>query len=337
MRWLIFSFAFCVMSASIVGCKDGDRHGASKMDAPQASFFGAPSRREEAGHDQGDRAGPRVISGLTSTGNLDKQPKADEPAKKDRPRKIRYTGDIQLIVKDINDAEEALDAASKAAKGEYERAEVNRSANVVRSGIWRIRVPVENLTAFRKAVAKIGDVEKDVLESEDMTAKYYDLEAHLANRKAERDAVRDFLTEIGKKDPRFLEVKRELNEISDDINRKEGMIKLWKDMTDLTTFTVHMREKQAYNPPAPPKIEPDPSFGERVGKTWEGSWSSFIGFCQGVAIVAVALAPWSPVILVGLFFVWFVARRMSSRAEESAPVVEVVDEKPKGERSEPLG
>src|SRR5262249_8663365 len=126
----------------------------------------------------------------------------DQPAKglekQEKPRKIRYTADMKLVVEKLDDAEEALDAARKEAKGEYEKVEVKRSANVVRSGTWRARVPVNNLNSFRKAVAKIGNVDRDTIESEDMTAKYYDLETHIKNRKAEQTAVREFLVEIGK-------------------------------------------------------------------------------------------------------------------------------------------
>ena len=59
---------------------------------------------------------------------------------------------MKLVVEKLDEAEEALDAARKEAQGEYEKAEVNSSSNVVRTGMWRVRVPVENLNAFRKAV-----------------------------------------------------------------------------------------------------------------------------------------------------------------------------------------
>lgn len=254
---------------------------------------------------------------------------APEPAeKKEKPRKIRYTADMKLIVEKIDDADEALDAARKEAKGEYEKVEINRSANVVRSGTLRVRVPINNLNSFRKAVAKIGDVERDTIDSEDMTSKYYDLEIHIKNRKAEQTAVREFLVEIGKKDPRFMDVRRELNQISDDINRKEGMFKLWTELTDLTTFTIHLREKEPYTAPVVKTKEDPPSFGDRAGTSWDESWGVFLAFCQRVVIVAIWVAPWLPIALVGLGCVWLCARRLG-RAAKAPVVLAVVEENKK--------
>src|SRR5262249_13419569 len=112
------------------------------------------------------------------------QPKAPkDPHQKAtaRPRKIRYTAELGVLVQDFEAAREGLNAAIKAADGLRETEEITTSAGTPRSGTWRIRVPVEQLDAFRQAVAQVGDVEQNTLRSEDMTAQYYDLEAHLKN------------------------------------------------------------------------------------------------------------------------------------------------------------
>jgi len=302
MRWM-FPLLLCALPIC-VGCSKSD----SKFTAVGSKIGSAAQNGEavvaapEAAHDPGGFVAHQDAKGAP--------PKDAQPEKqKEKPRKIRYTADMKLIVKSIDDAEEALDDARKEAKGEYEKAEVNRSVNTVRSGMWRVRVPNDNLNSFRKAVAKIGDVERDTIESEDMTAKYYDLAAHITNRKAEQTAIRDFLIEIGKKDARYLEVKRELDAITDDIMRKEGTLKLWTNLTDLTTFTIHMREKQINDPPLPPSIQPPPqSFDERATKMWTGSWDLFVAFCQSIALIAIAVTPWLPIPLIGVFFLWLVVR-----------------------------
>ena len=197
------------------------------------------------------------------------------------------------------------------------KAEINSAASTVRTGVWRVRVPVENLHSFRKAVKKLGVPERDTIESEDMTAKYYDLDAHLTNRKAEQRATREFLVEIGKKDPRYIEVKRELDSITDDINRKEGQLRLWANLTDLTTCTIHMSEKQPYI--AAPKVEAKevPTFGLRASSTWNTSWDAFVGFLEWIALVAIAVTPWLPIPLLLGTALWLIARRLF----RAAPVV----------------
>jgi hypothetical protein len=324
MRWIL-PLCFLVVPVCF-GCSTQ-----RKEDAPRAAgrgdmtidMFKAKAANVEGFVQQKDQ-GPNQAA---------QPPKGVEPeVKKEKPRKIRYSADMKLIVKNLDEAEEALDAARKEAKGEYEKAEVNSSANIVRTGMWRVRVPVENLHSFRKAVKelgkKLGDIERDTIESEDLTAKYYDLDAHLTNRKAEQLATREFLVEIGKKDPRYLEVKRELDAISDDINRKEGQLKLWANLTDLTTFTIHMSEKQPYL--AAPKIEPTevPTFGLRASTTWNTSWDAFVGFLQWVAIIAIAVTPWLPIPLIFCTGVWLIARRLfRTKPEQVIVLVEAAEAK----------
>jgi uncharacterized protein DUF4349 len=241
----------------------------------------------------------------------EEQPAPEQKGKAGQPRKIRYTGDIRLIVNDFGKAEESLDAAIKDARADLANSEINSSADAVKSGTWRIRVPVENFHTFRKAVLKIGEVEKNTVDSEDMTDKYYDLEAHIKNRLAARDAIRDLLKETGKRDmEQYLKVYDKLELLNDEINRKEGQLRLWANLTDLTTITVHLREKQKYLAEKAPNIAEAPTFGMRAGHTWSESWGMFVAFWQWVVIAFIALAPWVSIPLVILLTIGFSARRL---------------------------
>jgi hypothetical protein len=313
MRWMLLCGLLCLPLSA--GC--------SKEDSKARSTFGTVSAKV-GGAPEAD-----MMKHVAEQGAPGQPPKGVEPVeKKEKQRKIRYTADMKLIVEKIDSAEELLDAAKKEAKGEYAKVEINNSPGVVRSGTWRIRVPVENLHSFRKAVAKIGDVERNNLESEDMTAQYYDLKADIDNRMAAQEALRDLLKETGKKEMRhYLDVWDKLEQISGEINRKKGQLKLWEDLTDLTTFTVHMREKQPFVPETKAADKEVPTFGKRASTTWNDSWENFLGFCQIVVIVVIALVPWLPVPLVFLFFVYLIARRLARSSQEPPVVLEVVEEK----------
>jgi hypothetical protein len=249
-------------------------------------------------------------------------------AKAEPLRKIRYTADLRLIVEEFSKAEKELETAIDDAKGRLANSEFNSAGNTTRTGTWRVRVPVDNLASFRAAVAKIGEVERNSLDSEDLTDRYYDLEAHIKNRSAEREALRDLLKEVGKKEIKYyLEIKRELDSVTDDINRKEGQLRLWANLTDLTTCTVHLREKQKYIAAKPPEVAETPTFGMRAERTWGESWENFLGFCQGLVLIVVALVPWVPVVAALLGGVWLVSRRIVGA--RNAPIeVTVVPETP---------
>ena len=221
-------------------------------------------------------------------GNVaDEQPSRRKAA---QPRKFAHRGHASDHRR-FHESQEALDATIKD-EADLANSEINNRQHRQKR-TWRIRVPVENFQTFRKAVLKIGEVEKNTVDSEDMTDKYYDLEAHIKNRMAAREAMRDLLKETGKRDmEQYLKVYDKLELINDEINRKEGQLRLWANLTDLTTVTVHLREKQKYV--AEKGLEPveRPTSALAPGYAVVESWGLFVAFWQWVVIVVIALAPW---------------------------------------------
>jgi hypothetical protein len=261
----------------------------------------------------------------------DPEVKGEPKAKAPKLRKIRYTSDQSIIVEDFDKAVDGLQTAMKDAQAEMAQEEIRTTPGQPRSGTWRIRVPVDQLSVFRSKIIALGEAERNTLQSEDLTAQYYDLEAHITNRNAEREALRDLLKEVGKKDIKhYLEIKRELDSLTDDINRKEGQLRLWKNLTDLTTCTVQLREKQRYIAEEKAKDQEEPTFGMRIGKTWSDSGEKFIEFCQGLVLVAIAIIPWLPIpLIVGLFF-WGLAR-FTKRSHPVPPTVVEVEPVPEAQ------
>jgi hypothetical protein len=230
--------------------------------------------------------------------------------KPEQPRKIRYTADLRVIVEDFAKAEPAFMAALKEAKGHVAHSEVGGSPSQGRMGTWRVRVPVDQFDAFRDAVRQLGEVERDTADSEDMTEEFYDLEAHVKNRQAEEEALRELLKDKGKSLSDILLIQEKVNQVRDDINRKQGRLKLLANLTDLTTVTVQLREKQRYNAPAPPALAERPSFSERAVKVFTDSWESLKTLGEFVALAVIGVTPWIPVLLVFGLGGWLIARRM---------------------------
>lgn len=254
--------------------------------------------------------------------------KGEKEPKADQPRKIKYTADMRVIVEDFDKSWETLKGIIKDAKAIRSQEEVNSSPGSQRTGVWRLRVPVERFDNFRDAIVKLGDVEVNKLLSEDITAEYYDLDAHIKNKQSEREAIRKLVEKTGDRDlQQFFIVKRELDSINDYINRKEGTLRLWGNLTDLTTVTLNMRERGKWEPEKKPTDKPaDPDFGTRASTTWTASTDLFTGFLQSVAIVAIAVTPWLPVPLVLALLLWLAVKLLVRLTR--APVVVAVVEKP---------
>lgn len=296
------------------------------------------SRKAEVGHDKSqliakmDRAAAAPQEPAAPGGAV-KQGKAnDEPAKAPVPRKIKYTAEVRLIVEELSKAEAQLKTALDDAKGYVAQSEVTGSPGTIRAGVWRVRVPVSHFESFRAALRKLGEVEKDRSDSEDVTEEYYDLQAHIKNRQAEETALRKLLEQSANNMENYLSIRRELSQVRDDINRKEGRLRLLANLTDLTTITVALREKQKYNAAAPPQVAETPTFGMRSARTFERSWGALVEFVQYAVLAAIAVTPWLlPPALLG-FGVALLIRRArkaaSARAAAEPMIVATLAEPP---------
>ena len=115
-----------------------------------------------------------------------------------------------------------------------------------------------------------------------------------------------------------------LAQVRDYINRQEGKLKLLANLTDLTTVTVTLREKQKYDPAPPPSVAETPTFGMRVDRTFAGSWDAFVGFLQVVVLAVIAAGPWAALLAI----VGVPAAMLARRRKRSVPTVAVVQPVP---------
>lgn len=177
---------------------------------------------------------------------------------------------------------------------------------------------------------KLGEVESNTSDSEDVTEEYYDLENHIKNRLAEEEALRKLLDRVEKtadkeKLDTILGVRRELSAVRDDIQRKQGRLNLLTNLTDMTTVSVTLRERQRFDAAKGPDLVETPDFGQRAGKTFGGSWEAFTDLLTWLALVVVALVPWLPLIALIVVPIWWLLRRKTTRTPKiprTAPATE---------------
>lgn len=224
-------------------------------------------------------------------------------------RKIKHTADLKLITDEFDKTRDALQALIEKHQGYEAMADIRSSPGAQRIGTWRVRLPIENFAAFRDTARKLAEVESDTVNTEDLTDQYYDLEANIKNLKAEQDSWRDMLKRTSDKLENLITVKRELDRVTDEIQRKEGRLRLMANLTDLTTVNLALRERQKFVPEKGPNVAEDATFGMKAGKTFDQSWGALRDFGQGVALFVIALAPWLPLMLLVGIPTWLVARR----------------------------
>lgn len=236
-----------------------------------------------------------------------KPPPAErQPAAAD-PRKIIYTATIDVRVDNLDAARERLEALILEKKGYVASSDVDSQSGRRRAGTWVARIPVEQYGSFLEAVAQLGEVGRSTSTAEDVTEEFYDVEARLKNKRVEEERLLDHLKKSTGKLEDILAVERELSRVRGEIERTEGRLQYLSNRVALTTVTVTLSELSEYVP------ESAPSFTTRASRAFGGSVDLLVNAGEGVALGAVAVVPWLPVLAVFLFLGWL-ARRSRRRS-----------------------
>src|SRR5207248_10681624 len=88
-----------------------------------------------------------------------------------------------------------------------------------------------------------------------------------------------------------LKLRPHVAAIETEIDRVEGRMKYLETRAAFSTVTLTLKEIKDYVPPSAP------TFGTRVGRTFGDSWEALVRFGEGVALFAVALVPWLPILV----------------------------------------
>jgi hypothetical protein len=249
--------------------------------------------------------------------------KAPEAPREAIKRKIIYTAELSLVVEDLNKAEDALLALVDKYQGLVARSSITGSTGEPRQGRWRLRVPVERMRPFLRGVLQLGVPETNSTDSEDVTGRFYDLEATIKNYKAEEEALRKLLEKFTEKKEEWATLRRELRDLRGEIEKLQGEHKRLADLTALTTVNVTLREIKNYVPPQAP---PPPTFGSTLGSTFSDSVGALVSFFKGVVLCAVAVAPWLPLVGIVLVPVWVIRRRLKRRPANEPPLLPLAND-----------
>jgi hypothetical protein len=333
MRRLIASVVIAsvaLAAALVAGCGAEKSASAPKSEATKKGY-GAD--RKMAAKDGKEAAGGQAPGG-------------DEVARQDadaKPRKVIYTGSVSLVVEDFDEAKVRLTAHVKEMGGEVDRFELHPQT---RHGTWTVRIPAGRADDFYEEIVKLGELRDCKLDSQDVTDAYYDAKSVLENLEKEEVAAQKMFERV-EKNPNASHAdlhatRNELARIRGEIHVLKGRLKRWDKDVAFTTYTVTLYDRRGYVPP------PSPEFSSTIGRTFWGSVEALKSFGKALVLIAVALAPWLPVIALVVAAVWLLIRwasrsrpappslpdaredrrpRRQRREEEPQPVFEVVEEK----------
>ena len=261
---------FGLVLAAAVGCQD--KKAAGPFPAASRTAGEAPLQKDQAG---GGARGPEV---------------AGEPE-----RKIIYTARVELRVADLDAAREKLDALLAGVKGYVAKSDETGKAGTFRMGTWKVRVPVAKFHGFLADVEALGELVSKSADAQDVTEEFVDTEARLKNLKAEEAVLNRLLQEKAQSTADLLAFRQQITQVREQIERYQARLDTLSRLTAMTTIDIVLREDKAFVP------DTAPSFGTAVKRTFADSIEGLENLGRGLVLAVVALAPWLPVILIGLW------------------------------------
>lgn len=219
-------------------------------------------------------------------------------------RKIIYTAHIEVVVKDLDITMKDVEQLIATHKGYIAKSETLGSAGSKRTATWTLKVPVEQFRTVVAALAALGNTTRNSSDSQDVTEEFVDLLARIKNMKAEEETLNKLLKDQAVRLDDVLKIREQIAKVRGDIERAEGRLKYLGAMAAMSTVNLTAREDASYVPPTAP------TFTTRIDNTFANSFSALTEFGKGFVLLVVALAPWLPFILVGLFGLRWVVRRL---------------------------
>jgi Domain of unknown function (DUF4349) len=231
------------------------------------------------------------------------------------PRKIIYDARIELLVKSLEAAERAVLDLIKDHDGFLAESNIAAQIGTQRDATWRVRVPVDHFDSFVSAVGKLGEVRTNHVGTQDVTEAFADLEARIRNKQAEEKRLLKHLADSTGKLEDILNVERELSRVRGEVEQMQGRLRFLANRADLSTVTITATEWKDYTPPAPM------TFQAQISHSFFHSLDALVMFGKNVLLLLVALIPWTPLIVIGLFvLLWLIRAERRASATRMARV-----------------
>ena len=232
--------------------------------------------------------------GLMEDGSYETPEKSETPADVDPSayaEKIIHNATLFAESREFDRALSEL-RASSAALGGYEQS-VNVTGKSYHSGDhycrtarMTLRIPAERLDEFLGSVGNLVNVTSQAMNSTNVTAEYYDMEARIKVLETERAAYEEMLKQSD--DVSYLlAIKDRLYNVIEEIESYKTQLRVYDNKVSYSTVTLTLDEVITYTQVPSPKE----TFGARIGRAFRESWQNFADGFQRFTVNLVSAIP----------------------------------------------
>ncbi|HEX8893568.1 MAG TPA: DUF4349 domain-containing protein [Terriglobales bacterium] len=216
---------------------------------------------------------------------------------------IIHTAQLTVVIQNLDIARAQVDKIVERYSGYVGDLTVSAPSNGARTLTATLRVPATQLDSALAELKKLGRVESETQNGQDVSAQYVDLEARLSNSRNTEKRLLELLSNRTGKLSDVLEVETELSRVREEIERMEGERRLLAKQVEYATLTATVTEEYK----APASALPD-STATRFRNAAVDGYRSVVNFIIGVALFLISDGPmlvvWTLILLLPARWAW---------------------------------
>lgn len=207
----------------------------------------------------------------------------------DDGRKIIYNANVNAETKDFDKATAELEKMTEQYGGYIQTSSVSGnsySSSSARRASYTLRIPSDKFREFLSAFGELVNVTNTSLTSDDITDKYYDIEARLETLESQRQALQKILEESKDLDY-MMTVQDKLYNVIYEIEKYKAQLNRYDVLTDNATIVVSLCEVIEHTQ----TVANDQTYFDKLGDAFKESWADFADGCADFSIWLVSAIP----------------------------------------------
>ncbi|MGI8709175.1 MAG: DUF4349 domain-containing protein [Actinomycetota bacterium] len=216
------------------------------------------------------------------------------------PSSIIKNGDVSVEVERGGVEEAVQEVVRLAARYQGYVVSTTLDDSTAGSGVLIIRIPSERFELALGAVKELGDIQRQQVAGQDVTAEFVDLEARLRNWTTQ-EAVLLRLMDRAQTISSSIRVQAQLQQVQLEIERIRGRLNFLEDQTSLGTLAISITEAGAAS-----------TKDSTVEKAWRDALGMGLGIVSGLIVATGVIVPLVILLLIGLLIFRQVKPRLTT-------------------------
>ncbi len=251
----------------------------------------------------GEMAEEMDVDGAVKEQSMKNESQMNEENIIDDGRKIIKTYYFNLETKEFQKTNDAINSKAQAVGGYVQNSHINGKSmyeeyehNSYRYASFTLRIPRGKVGQFIDQLGDIGNIRDSSEDAQEITAQYFDNEAHLKSLQIQEERLLALLEKSGELSD-IIEIERELADVRYQIEGLTGTLRKWDDLINYATINIDVQEVTEITAETPE------DFLGQIKEGFTNSLNSLYKVCKTLIYILIVAIPYLVVLAIIIIIV----------------------------------